>query len=211
MLTVRLMAANRLATNSQSWFNTLSYQNGGASALQWIIFEPRSMTLLLVEQLPSIIIPMNYTEEFKKIGFISYIGISNFKSTNDIVQPAKKNLNLWETRLTCLQKNITTFEQFRNMMRGCSQEGCTAVNEKTDYLQELMFRGDLEDVPIPYGIIDTKILTVDVNGFKGFEAISGPSQSRTPFKWSQSFPNISHVGHPDIFNFESVTPKWVWI
>lgn len=210
MLTVRLMAANRLATNSQSWFNTLSYQNDGASAFQWIIFEPRSMTLLLVEQLPSITVPINYTEEFKKTGFISYIGISNFKSSNDIVQPAKKNLNLWKTRLTRLQKNITTFKQFRNMMRGCSQEGCSAVNQKTD-LQELMFRGDLEDVPIPYGIIDTKILTVDIDGFKGFEAISGPSQSRTPFKWSQSFPNISHVGHPDTFNFESVTPKWVWI
>ena len=36
------MAANRLATNSQSWFDTISHQNGGASALQWISFEPRS-------------------------------------------------------------------------------------------------------------------------------------------------------------------------
>ncbi|OAD58305.1 Putative phospholipase B-like lamina ancestor [Eufriesea mexicana] len=213
MLTIRLMAANRLATNSQSWFNIMSHQNGGASALQWISFEPRSMTVLLVEQLPSITVAMNYTEEFKKTGLITYVGISNFQNIDDILRPAKKDVNLWKTRLTHLQKNITTFEQFRNTMRGCSQESCEKQNSKTDRLQELTYRGDLEDVPVPYGVIDTKILTIDVNGFETFEAISGPStsHSRLPFKWSTSFPNISHVGHPDTFDFESITPKWIWI
>ncbi|CAK9823095.1 Putative phospholipase B-like lamina ancestor [Anthophora retusa] len=214
MLTVRLMAANRLATNSQSWFNAMSHQNGGASALQWISFEPRTTSILLVEQLPSITVARNYTEKFKKTGFISYVGISNFQNINDIIQPAKKDINVWKTRLTRLQENITTFEQFRDMMRGCSQEDCTAdtENSKTDLLQELTYRGDLDDVPIPYGVIDTKVLAIDVDGFENFEAVSGPatSQSRTPFTWSNSFPNISHIGHPDTFNFESVTPRWVW-
>ncbi|XP_050577965.1 putative phospholipase B-like lamina ancestor [Bombus affinis] len=214
MLTVRLMAANRLATNSQSWFDTISHQNGGASALQWISFEPRSMTVLLVEQLPRITVAMNYTEKFKKIGFISYIGISNFQNINDIVRPVKKDADLLKTRLTRLQENITTFEQFRNLMRGCSQEGCTSEeqNSKTNQLRELTYRGDLEDIPVPYGIIDTKILAICADGLKSFEATSGPStlQSRTPFQWSKSFPNISHVGHPDSFEFKGVTPRWVW-
>lgn len=214
MLTVRLMAANRLATNSQSWFDTISHQNGGASALQWISFEPRSITVLLVEQLPRITVAMNYTEKFKKIGFISYIGISNFQNINDIVRPAKKDVDLLKTRLMRLQENITTFEQFRNFMRGCSQEGCTSEeqNSKTSQLRELTYRGDLEDIPVPYGIIDTKILAICADGLKSFEATSGPStsQSRTPFQWSKSFPNISHVGHPDSFEFKGVTPRWVW-
>ncbi|XP_043518177.1 putative phospholipase B-like lamina ancestor [Frieseomelitta varia] len=214
MLTARLMAANRLATNSQSWFNTMSHQNGGASALQWISFEPRSMTVLLIEQLPSITVAMNYTEEFKKTGFISYVGISNSQNIKNIIRPAKKDMNFLKTRLTHLQENITTFEQLQNVMRGCSQDGCTTEkqNSKTDQLQELTYRGDLEDVPIPYGVIDTKILATSVYGLESFEAISGPptSQLRTPFKWSKSFPNISHVGHPDTFEFESVTPRWVW-
>lgn len=213
MLTVRLMAANRLTTNGQSWFNAMSNQNGGASALQWIIFEPRSTTILLVEQLPSIAVAINYTEELKKTGFISYAGISNFQNINDIVCPAKKDVNFWKTCLAHSLENITTFEQFRNMMRGYSQEDYTAENQnsKTESLQELTYRGDLKDEPLPYGIIDAKILTFDVDGFKNFEAISGPptSQFRPPFKWS-SFPNISHMGHPDTFDFESVTPTWVW-
>lgn len=215
MLSVRLMTANRLATNGQSWFDTIYHQNGGASAIQWITFEPRSTTILLVEQLPSVTVAMNYTKEFKKAGYISYVGISNFPNVNDIVQPAKKDINAWKTRLARLQENITTFGQFRNMMRGCSQEDCTAKNQnsKLDPLQELTYRGDLEDEPLSYGIIDTKILTIDTDGFEVFETISGPatSQSRIPFKWSERFPNISHVGHPDTLNFESVTPKWVWV
>ncbi|XP_043253758.1 putative phospholipase B-like lamina ancestor [Colletes gigas] len=214
MLSVRLMTANRLATNGQSWFDIISNQNGGASAVQWITFEPRSTTMVLVEQLPSITIAMNYTKEFKKAGYISYVGISNFRSVNDVVQSAKKNVNVWRTSLARLQENVTTFEQFRKMMRGCSQEDCTAENQnsKLDPLQELTYRGDLEDESLTYGIIDTKILAVDSNGFETFEVTSGPatSQSRTPFKWCERFPNISHVGHPDAFNFESITPRWVW-
>ncbi|XP_076756178.1 phospholipase B domain containing lamina ancestor [Xylocopa sonorina] len=213
MLTVRLMAANRLATNSQSWFDIISRQNGGASALQWISFEPRSASVLLVEQLPSITFARNYSEEFKKTGLVSYVGISNFQNINDIIRPAKKNL--WRTHLASLQENTTTFEQFRDTMRGCSQEDCTAENQnsKTDLLQELAYRGDLANVPIPYGVIDTKILVIDMDGFECFDITSGPptSQLREPFKWSKSFPNTSHIGHPDTFDFESVTPRWVWI
>ncbi|XP_034188490.2 phospholipase B domain containing lamina ancestor [Osmia lignaria lignaria] len=215
MLTVKLMTANRLATSSQSWFSSMSHQNGGASALQWIIFEPRSTTILLVEQLPTMTLAMNYTEEFKKTGFIICGGVSYFQSINDTVRPVKKDLNAWMTRLARLQENITTLEQFQNLMRGCSQEDCTVKENhlKTDPLQELTYRGDLEDVPLPYGVIDSKILVVDVDGLENFEAISGPatSQSRTPFKWSKSFPNISHIGHPDTFNFESTIPRWIWI
>ncbi|KZC13268.1 PREDICTED: putative phospholipase B-like lamina ancestor [Dufourea novaeangliae] len=215
MLSARLMAANRLATNGQSWFESMSYQNGGASAVQWITFEPHNTTMLLVEQLPSLTVAMNYTEEFKKVGYVACVGTSNFQNVNDIIQPAKKDINAWRDRLARLQENITTFEQFRNMMRGCSQEDCTAEyqNSKVDPLQELTYRGDLETQPIPYGIIDTKILVVDVDGFESFETISGPatSKSRPPFKWSDTFPNISHIGHPDTFDFESVTPTWVWV
>ncbi|XP_076232614.1 phospholipase B domain containing lamina ancestor [Calliopsis andreniformis] len=214
MLSVRLMVANRLASSGQSWFETMSHQNGGASASQWIAFEPRSTTMLLVEQLPSVSVAMNYTEEFKKSGYACYVGASNFENVNEIVQPAKKDLNEWRMRLARLQENVTTFELFRDMMRGCSQGDCTARNQnyQNDPLRELTYRGDLEDDPLPYGIVDTKILAIDEDGFEMFEAVSGPasSQSRTPFKWSETFPNISHVGHPDTFHFGSVSPRWVW-
>ena len=214
MLSVRLMAANRLATSGQSWFETMSHQNGGASANQWITFEPRSMAMLLVEQLPSVTVAMNYTEEFKKAGYVCYVGASNFQNVNEIVRPAKE-VNAWRDSLARLQENVTTFQQFREMMRGCSQEECTAENENpgADPLLGLTYRGDLEDQPLPYGVIDTKILAIDQDGAETFEAVSGPATSRLrpPFRWSESFPNISHIGHPDIFEFGSITPTWVWV
>lgn len=216
MLSARLMAAHRLATNEQSWFKCMSHQNGGASAVQWIVYEPRSSAMLLVEQLSSLTVAMNYTEEFKKAGYLFYSGISNFPNVSDIVRPARKdtNDNDWKDRLARLQENITTYEQFRNMMRGCSQEDCAAEtsNSKADPLQELAYRGDLDTEPVPYGIVDSKILAVDNNGYEAFEAFSGPTiiRSRPPFKWSEKFPNISHIGHPDTFAFESVSHKWVW-
>nr|XP_031844295.1 putative phospholipase B-like lamina ancestor isoform X2 [Nomia melanderi] len=215
MSSARLMAANRLATDGQSWFETMSHQNGGASAAQWITLEPRSTTILLVEQLPSLTVAINYTEEFKKNGYLIYSGISNFENVDEIVRPAKKDVNEWRDRLARAQENVTTFEQFRHMMRGCSQEDCTAdnLNLKVDPLKELTYRGDLEVEPVPYGIVDTKVLAVNADGFEIFETFSGPAtlQSRPPFKWSETFPNISHIGHPDTFDFESVTHRWVWV
>ncbi|XP_017887359.1 putative phospholipase B-like lamina ancestor [Ceratina calcarata] len=207
MLTVKLMAANRLATGSQSWFNTMSHPNGGASAMQWISFEPRSMNVLLMEQLPKITVGTNYTEDFRKNGFISYVGLSNFQCIRDTVQPGKKDANLTKTCLTRLE-NVTTLEKFGSMMRGCSQEDRAQNLKISDPLQKLTERKDLDDDEAPYGVIDTKIFAIGVDGIESFEVTSGPS---TMFKWSESFPNISHVGHPDTFNFESVTPKWVWI
>ncbi|XP_076290087.1 phospholipase B domain containing lamina ancestor [Lasioglossum baleicum] len=214
MLSARLMAANRLATNEQSWFKCMSHQNGGASAIQWIVYEPRSSAMLLVEQLPSLTVATNYTHEFKKAGYLLYSGISNFPNVNDIVKPARKDANddEWKNRLARLQENITTYEQFRNTMRGCSQEDCETPNSKVDPLQELAYRGDLDTVPVPYGIIDSKILAVDSDGYETFEAFSGPTviRSKPPFKWSEKFPNISHIGHPDTFAFGNVAHRWVW-
>lgn len=208
MLTVRLMAANRLATGSQSWFNTISHQNGGASALQWISFEPRSMSMLLVEQLPKVTVATNYTEEFRKTGFVSYVGLPNFQSIGDAVRAGKRDANLTKACLAHLQENVTSLEQFGSMMRGCSQEDRAQNSKISDPLRGLPEKRGPGDSEVPYGIIDTKILVAGVDGIESFEAASGPS---TMFTWSESYPNVSHIGHPDTFDFESVTPRWVWI
>ena len=41
-------------------------------------------------------------------------------------------------------------------------------------------------------------------------AIAGPtSQDQPPFQWSTSdYNNITHLGHPDIWNFGPFTPTW---
>lgn len=31
-----------------------------------------------------------------------------------------------------------------------------------------------------------------------------------PFKWSKSELDVEHNGHPDVWNFQLVSPKWAW-
>lgn len=31
-----------------------------------------------------------------------------------------------------------------------------------------------------------------------------------PFKWSKSELDVEHNGHPDVWNFKHVSPKWAW-
>jgi hypothetical protein len=43
-------------------------------------------------------------------------------------------------------------------------------------------------------------------------AIAGPtSQGQPPFVWSNSTfdKNVSHIGHPDTWDFEPFTPTWM--
>ena len=106
-------------------------------------------------------------------------------------------------------------------MRGCRLEDETITDENEDsncysnleQQQIFSYRGDLEKSPRPVGVIDTKIFLSDLDGFEAFEATSGPSYSKMigSFDWSNSFPNISHIGQPAVFKFDSVTPAWVWV
>lgn len=35
-------------------------------------------------------------------------------------------------------------------------------------------------------------------------------KSNGPFKWSKSDLDVEHNGHPDVWNFQHVSPKWAW-
>lgn len=36
------------------------------------------------------------------------------------------------------------------------------------------------------------------------------SKTNGPFKWSGSELDVEHMGHPDVWNFKHVSPKWAW-
>lgn len=116
---------------------------------------------------------------------------------------------------------MTTVEDVRKLMRGCRHEVESITDENEDFKcnwnfseqQLFSYRGDLDDKSRPVGVIDSKIFLSDLDGLDAFEATSGPAflNFNQAFNWSNSFPNISHVGQPNIFQFDSVSPKWVWI
>ncbi|XP_011268214.1 putative phospholipase B-like lamina ancestor [Camponotus floridanus] len=205
MSSVRVMTANRLKTNGQHWFDSISKQNNVSIERQWVILEPRFGTILLIK--PGITRKTQINKQFAGSFWITEeIRLYKNNETNRNSYDTVKN-----DLLAKLQANVTTMEQFMRLMRGYNHE--TSIIKNEEQAQILTYRGDLEKVALPFGVIDAKIVLADINGIETFEAISGPSTlgSKQPFQWSKTFPNVSHVGQPDIFNFDSVTPLWVWL
>ncbi|KYM97877.1 PREDICTED: putative phospholipase B-like lamina ancestor [Cyphomyrmex costatus] len=213
MSSVRVMAANRLATNGRSWSRNMSLQNGADTARQWVILELRDSVVWLIEQLPGLIRTTDVSKQFVGTDVLWAIGEVHHPEINMIIsENEEEDDDMTKSELVArLQSNITTIEHFKRLMRGYSHEISTNKNE--DPVQILTNRGDLEKVNLPFGIIDMKIILADVDGVKSFEVTSGPStlDSTQPFRWSTTFPNVSHIGQPDVFNFDSFTPLWVWL
>ncbi|KAG7208930.1 hypothetical protein KM043_015109 [Ampulex compressa] len=216
MSSVKTMAANRLATDAPSWSRIIALQNNEISSMQWIAYEPRTTKIWLLEQAYDRTYVADHTREFTDAGFVFCAGAPNSQQLKNASASQEEEDSL-KNRFTSLQKNITTLEHFRKFMRGYSQEEPVLSNQSqrtnVDLNSKLTYNEDSTIASIPFGIIDTKIVTADIDGLESFEAYSGPARVQTgePFKWSENYPNVSHIGHPDIFNFDGVTPVWVWV
>lgn len=217
MSPIRIMAANRLATDARTWSRTLALRNSRTSMRQWIVLEPRSNNVWFVEQLGGNTHAADYSKEFVEAGVLLCTGLPHFQEIKEAAGPINEDdLLIRRNHLMRLQENVTIMEHFREFMRGYSQEELTVENydknSTANISQIRTYRGDLEERPLPLGVIDTKILVADTTGIEVLEATSGPVGSGSSiFEWSKSFPNISHMGQPDSFKFESVTPLWIWV
>ncbi|XP_036149336.1 putative phospholipase B-like lamina ancestor [Monomorium pharaonis] len=221
MSSARVMAANRLAMNEQSWSRSMSLQNGADVARLWVTLEPRDGIVCLVEQLPGLIRPTDISKKIINSDVLWAISETQLSEINVAIgeneveeEEEKKEEDDDETKnelVTRLQSNITTAKNFRKLMQDYSHE--KFINEDEDQSRILTKRGNREKIDLPFGIIDTKTVLANADGVESFEAISGPIvlDSTQPFQWSTTFPNVSHIGQPDIFNFDSVTPLWVWL
>ncbi|KAI4495679.1 hypothetical protein M0802_008514 [Mischocyttarus mexicanus] len=223
MSSIRVMTANRLATDSKSWSKFLTFQNDVNSMHQWITYEPRSSNVWLIEQLGTTTHVADYTKEFADSGVALFTGLPYFQEIKKAAGTINEDDLLTRRHyLIQSQENITIMEDVRKFMRGYSSQEEKSptvenISETYDFnlSQIRTYRGDLEKPPLPMGVIDSKIIAADVNGLETFEATSGPvrfNELISAFQWSKSFPNISHImGQPDVFDFDSITPLWVWI
>jgi len=213
MSSARVMAANRLAMDGRSWSHSMSLQNGVDVARQWVTVEPRNGIVWLVEQLPGFIRTADISERFAETDVLWAIGEVQLRESNVIIsENEEEDDDVTKSELVArLRSNITTTEHFRRLMREYSHEESTIENE--DQARILTNSGDVEKIDLPFGIIDMKIVLADANGVESFEVTSGPNilGATQPFQWSTTFPNVSHIGQPDVFDFDSVTPLWVWL
>lgn len=75
--------------------------------------------------------------------------------------------------------------------------------------------GKYPDDPLghrPHGATDAKIASYAMIQNFTLSAVAGPSaENQPPFVWSQSdFDKVySHIGHPDVWNFQPISPVWV--
>lgn len=212
MSSVRLMAANRLATDGRSWSRIVAYQNNAATGNQWVIVEPRSMAVWLIEQLLGITHATEYTKLFKKFGFLACTGMPTSQGIWDVLGlPAEEEIAR-KSYLINVQENVTTLEDFKKLMRGYNQEESTVDADVNDLLRAVAYRGDLDETPSPFGVVDSKVFATDADRFETLDVVSGPAAGNCldSFNWAESFPNISHVGQPDTFGFDAVSPLWIW-
>ncbi|XP_025154223.1 putative phospholipase B-like lamina ancestor isoform X2 [Harpegnathos saltator] len=238
MSSAETMAANRLATDGRAWSRILLLQNGNTSARQWITLDPHSRTIGLIEQLSGITRVADISEQFAATGALCRTGKNRLREIKVAID-GKDDDNGDEgdddvakpELVARLLKNITTIENFRRLMRGYSHKDKTTIaattvtttttttitedQPKTQTAQILTYKEDLKESNnvTPFGVIDAKIVLVDADGVGSFEATSGPNTQsfKEPFRWSQAFPNVSHIGHPDVFEFDNVVPLWVWV
>ncbi|KAK2581862.1 hypothetical protein KPH14_002325 [Odynerus spinipes] len=179
MSSIRIMAANRLATDARSWSRILALENSHTSMRQWIVLEPRASSVWFVEQLAGITHAADYSKEFSEAGVLLCTGFPHFQEIKDAAGPLNED-DLLSRRhhLMHLQRNVTIMEHVREFMRGYSQEESTLEsydqNSTHNLSQIRTYRGDLEERPLPLGVIDTKILAADSTGVELFEATSGP-------------------------------------
>lgn len=61
-----------------------------------------------------------------------------------------------------------------------------------------------------HGGTDCKVTTHQLMASLDFVAVGGPTYDPLPpFRWSESdFAGLSHVGHPDLWQFKPVRTKW---
>lgn len=212
MSSLRIMVANRLATDGRTWSKLMSRKNGETNR-QWLVYDPSASSIWLMEQTHGMTRSADYSEKFAESGFLTCTGVPYFKEIRDAVGFNRDDLVRRQELVTQLQQNITDSEQVNALMRGCSLDGDLRSNDSLDISQTLSYRGDIATVARPMGVIDAKIFLATGNGLETMLATSGPRFNKDveSFDWRKNFSNMSHIGHPDVFNFQSVSPMWVWI
>ncbi|XP_046619516.1 putative phospholipase B-like lamina ancestor isoform X1 [Neodiprion virginianus] len=218
MLAVRVMSANRLATDGLTWSRHLALYNGGTASRQWLAVDPRLNSVWLVEQLPSITHAVDYSKDFVNVGFVSCTGAPMFKEIRQVAGVSRDAASVRSNEIARQLANITTASEIADLMHGHVPDAHAAFNNfsmtsGTDLVEIFAFRGDLYAQPFPVGVIDAKIVTAGIDGIENFQVYSGPNFSNKipAFNWTRTFPNEPHCGHPETFNFGMTTPKWVWV
>ncbi|XP_015110213.1 putative phospholipase B-like lamina ancestor [Diachasma alloeum] len=237
MSSARIMSSNWLSSSALSWGRYLARRRAPediSRPVQWIITTPRDTSIWIIEQHPSETHAIDYTKIFTNTKSLFCNGKSVFEHKKSIpsspgVSPSplepstpsegpehlrgaeeieKTGGEIGETNeIGGIKKDISVSQRVNSTLN-------SKLIKETPGAEWIMgYRGDLEKVAVPFGNIDTKLVLIGSEGIETFQATSGPFSGRfgKAFEWGRDFPGVTHVGQPEKFHFQPVTPSWAWV
>jgi len=225
---IRVIVANRLATNGTGWIETFSKTNSGTYNNQWIIvdynlFSPGQNlvpgTLQIVEQLPGQFYSTDLTIEKLQLGYFPSYNVPYFEANRDVCEFPEQEA-LFGPYLFSYERcaraeifrrdegSIESITDFGNMMRYNDYEQDTLSHGNAGLA--ISSRFDLVTMDYPdnpslqrnaFGGIDSKITSYEMMQSTSCQAQSGPTHDDQPvFKWS-AWPKVPHYGMPAEYDF----------
>ncbi|XP_071963948.1 phospholipase-B 81-like [Antedon mediterranea] len=214
----RVRLAHLLANNGSEWADIVSKYNSGTYNNQYMIIDRKKISktriddgaLWVVEQIPTLVESGDQTAILRAGYWPSYNVpfYENIYKLSGYPEVVKERGTSYSYQLAPRakifrrdQSSVVDIESFKAILRyNDYKEDKYSDN---DSCNTICCRGDLRANPTPSGCYDTKVTNMEMaDNFVAY-AISGPTRSHgiPPFKWTTQF-NVSHIGLPEVYDFE---------
>jgi len=235
MYWVRIIVANRMASNGQEWSNYFALYNSGTYNNQWMIVDYKLFTpgkpllpgtLWVAEQIPGYVVSGDQTDIILKSGYwasynIPYYpfiyNISNYPSYEQKYGDSYSYSKCARAQIFRRdQKQVANLDDLKKIMRYNEwqtdplslKDACRGISARCD-LNAPWTQNSLNGY-VAFGAIDCKVTNNHLVPNIQTEAISGPTwQSQPPFAWTEQWSHVPHYGQPKVFafDFESMVPE----
>lgn len=233
---IRILVANRMATNGSEWTSIFSEYNSGTYNNQWIIVDQKLFTpgetlqpgtLWIAEQVPGFIVAEDKTDYLINNGYWSSYNIPYYPfiyniSDYPVYYEKYGDMFSWSE---CARAQIFR----RDQGKVGDMEGMKRIMRYNDYQNDPLSLHDACrgisarcDLNVPwatnntmngwsaFGGIDCKITDNIRSADMIAEAVSGPTwEFQPPFAWTNQWTSVPSFGQPKVFafDFETMSPS----
>eukprot|EP01132_Coremiostelium_polycephalum_P004173 gene4173-5223_t len=225
---IRIMNANRMASDGLSWCQIFSVENSGTYNNQYMVIDYKKFVpykalhdgaLYVIEQIPGQTVYQDETQILRtgywpSFNIPFFESIYNLSGYNTYVYPSGTPVEYLSyvaaPRSQLFRRNanqIFTIEDFQDFIRYNNWEYDPLSYGNPYYA--ISSRQDLDPKkPQAFGGLDAKITSSTLLYSGTVYAISGPTTNQQPpFDWNSQDWNATHIGMPSLWNFDWVQFK----
>jgi hypothetical protein len=230
---IRVIVANKMASNGQEWVELFSKYNSGTYNNQWIIVDTTKLlkgtglapgTLYILEQIPGYIASADVTEILSygywpsyNVPYFPYIyQVSGFQYYSTKYGPFFSYENNPRAEIFRRDSNkVLTIEDMQRALRyndysvdPLSQgTPAYAISSRFDLVTGNVSNPFL--VNSAFGGIDSKVTSSSLAKNMTSYIQSGPSyDNNPPFQWTSAYADVVHLGQPTVWNFPWVQVQY---